>query len=121
MIRIPTGNEKTSRIEIRSVAPDANPYLLLYTILRTGLEGIPIDERKKSKTKILPGTIYEAIESFQKSSFIEKILGKDNKEKYLEFKQAAADRSPKELGTKVKTSEVIYHHEIFNQVLWNNF
>jgi glutamine synthetase len=121
MIRIPTGNEKTSRIEIRSVAPDANPYLLLYTILRTGFEGTPIAEAKKKKTRILPGTIYEAMEAFEKSAFIEKILGKENKEKYLDFKRAAADRSPKDLGTLVKTSEVIYHHEVFNQVLWNNF
>lgn len=121
MIRIPTGNEKTSRIEIRSVAPDANPYLLLYTMLRTGFEGTPIDEKKKKKIRILPGTIYEAMEAFEKSKFIETILGKENKEKYLEFKKAAADRSPKELGTLVKTSEVIYHHEVFNQVLWNNF
>lgn len=121
MIRIPTGNEKTSRIEIRSVAPDANPYLLLYTILRTGLEGSPIDDSKRNRTRILPGTIYEAMDAFEKSKFIETILGKDNKEKYLEFKKAAADRSPKELGTLVKNSEVIYHHEVFNQVLWNNF
>ena len=40
MIRIPTGNEKTARIEIRSVAPDTNPYLALFTILKTGLEKI---------------------------------------------------------------------------------
>ncbi|HSW88876.1 MAG TPA: glutamine synthetase family protein [Candidatus Saccharimonadales bacterium] len=121
MIRIPTGNEKTARIEIRSVAPDANPYLLLYTILRTGFEGTPIDEKKKKKVRILPSTIYEAMEVFEKSKFVAAILGKDNKEKYLEFKKAAAERSPKELGTLVKTSEVIYHHEVFNQVLWNNF
>jgi glutamine synthetase len=39
MIRIPVGNEKTARIEVRSVGPDANPYLVLYTILQTGLNG----------------------------------------------------------------------------------
>jgi len=39
MIRIPVGNEKSARIEVRSVAPDANPYLVLYTLIRTGLEG----------------------------------------------------------------------------------
>ncbi len=30
MIRIPIGNEKSMRVEVRSVAPDANPYLVLY-------------------------------------------------------------------------------------------
>jgi hypothetical protein len=26
---------------------------------------------------------------------------------------------PKELGTRIKNSEVIYHHEVTNQALWN--
>ena len=30
MIRIPIGNEGSARIEVRSVAPDANPYLSIY-------------------------------------------------------------------------------------------
>ncbi len=29
MVRIPLGNERSARIEVRSVAPDANPYLAL--------------------------------------------------------------------------------------------
>jgi glutamine synthetase len=32
-----------------------------------------------------------------------------------------ADRSPKELGTRVKASEVLFHHEVTNQLLWNQF
>jgi glutamine synthetase len=39
MIRIPIGNEKSMRVEVRSVAPDANPYLVLYSIFKSGLEG----------------------------------------------------------------------------------
>ncbi|HEY4978538.1 MAG TPA: glutamine synthetase family protein, partial [Candidatus Acidoferrum sp.] len=39
MIRIPIGNEKSMRVEVRSVAPDANPYLVLYSIFKTGLDG----------------------------------------------------------------------------------
>ena len=39
MVRIPVGNEKTARIEVRSVGADANPYLLLYTLIKTGLQG----------------------------------------------------------------------------------
>jgi glutamine synthetase len=52
---------------------------------------------------------------------MEKILGKDNQDKYADYKQMVADRSPKALGTTIKTSEVIYHHEVTNQVLWYNF
>src|SRR5215510_11739453 len=39
MIRIPIGNEKSMRVEVRSVAPDANPCLVMYTIFKTGIDG----------------------------------------------------------------------------------
>ncbi|HEV7510170.1 MAG TPA: glutamine synthetase family protein, partial [Candidatus Acidoferrum sp.] len=39
MIRIPIGNEKSMRVEVRSVAPDANPYMVMYSIFKTGLDG----------------------------------------------------------------------------------
>src|SRR6478736_5874281 len=39
MIRIPIGNEKSMRVEVRSVAPDANPYLVMYSIFKTGIDG----------------------------------------------------------------------------------
>lgn len=123
MIRIPVGNEKTARIEIRSVAPDANPYLVLYTIIRTGLEGKKLvrDTDKRERMRFLPGNINDAIKLFKSSEFMSKILTDTNKEKYVAYKQAAADRSPKELGTLVKTSEIVYHHGVTNQVLWNTF
>ena len=123
MIRIPTGNEKTSRIEVRSVAPDANPYLWLFTLLKTGLEGEihlkPHD--KRDRMRFLPGTISDAIRTYKSSNFVEKILGTENKDKYLSYKVAAADRSPKELGNLIKKSEIIFHHEVTNQTLWNTF
>lgn len=123
MIRIPTGNEKTARIEVRSVAPDANPYLWFYTLLRTGLEGEKLqkDSDKRDRLRFLPATISDAMRLYKQSSFVEKILGAENKEKYLACKVAAADRSPKELGTIIKQSEIIYHHEVTDQTLWNKF
>lgn len=123
MIRIPVGNEKTARIEVRSVAPDANPYLWLYTLIKTGLEGknLTKDKDKRDRMRFLPGTISDAIKIFKASDFITNILGKTNKEKYVFFKEQAADRSPKELGTRVKNSEVLFHHEVTNQALWNTF
>ncbi len=39
----------------------------------------------------------------------------------IEKKQAAADRCPRSLGTFVKPPEVQYHHEVYNQFLWNMF
>ncbi len=123
MIRIPVGNERSTRIEIRSVAPDANPYLALFTILKTGLEGKKLvkDKDKRDRLRVLPDNINDAIKIFKGSEFVGKILNKINQEKYAEYKQMAADRSPKSLGTFIKSSEIIYHHEVTNQVLWNKF
>lgn len=123
MVRIPVGNERSTRIEVRSVAPDANPYLVLYTILRTGLEGEKLvkDKNKRDRVRFLPDNIYDALAQFKTSKFIGHILGAENKEKFAAHKQAAADRSPKALGTSIKTSEVTYHHDVTNQLLWSNF
>src|ERR1041384_2929861 len=45
MIRIPLGNEKSARIEVRSIAPDANPYMAIFSLLRTGTEGQEREDR----------------------------------------------------------------------------
>src|SRR3984885_1582936 len=37
--RIPIGNERSARIEVRAVGPDANPYMVLYSLFKTGLDG----------------------------------------------------------------------------------
>lgn len=123
MIRIPAGNEKSARAEIRSVAPDANAYLMSYAIIKAALEGQKIQKEKDKRERLryLPGTINDAIKIFKPSEFIDKIIGQSSKEKYLRFKQAVANRSPKELGTIVKNSEIIYHHEVTNQMLWQKF
>jgi glutamine synthetase len=123
MIRIPLHNEKSARIEVRSVGPDANPYLLMYSLIKTGLEGEieKEDKDKRPRARFLPGDINTAINHFRQSDFMEKILGAEMKKKIIDLKQKAADRSPADLGTKVKNSEVIYHHEVYNQWLWNNF
>jgi glutamine synthetase len=71
--------------------------------------------------KKLPGTIYEAIGMYENSTFIREVMGEENRMKYLELKLNAAKRSPEALGTRVKNGEVIYHHEVYNQVIWNNF
>jgi glutamine synthetase len=123
MIRIPVGNERSARIEVRSVGPDANPYMLLYTILKVGMIGkrLTKDENKRERSRYLPDNIYDAIALTKSSKFMADVLGDENKEKFIKFKQAAADRAPKALGTTVKRTEVVYHHEVYNQFLWNNF
>lgn len=125
MVRIPLGNEKSSRIEVRSVGPDANPHLLFYTILQTGFNGPMTEtitsEQRRTRTRFLPSNIYDAVRLFKGSNFITEVLGEENKEKFVDRKLAAADRCPRELGTIVKTSEVLFHHEVTNQYLWSKF
>jgi len=123
MIRIPAGNETSARIEIRSVGPDANPYLALHALLHTALNGAPLTKNgdKRDRMRYLPGNIYDAIRIFRGSDFIKKAMGAASHDKYASHKQAAADRSPKELGGIVKTSEVLFHHEVTNQMLWHKF
>lgn len=122
MVRIPIGNEKSSRIEIRSVAPDANPYLILYSLFRSGLEGETSKiQNLRQAERYLPDNIYTALEDFRKAEWTTKLLGKDVKDRYADLKQASADRCARLLGTYVKPAEVQFHHEVYNQFLWNKF
>jgi glutamine synthetase len=122
MIRIPIGNEKSMRVEVRSVAPDANPYLVLYSIFKTGLDGETAKIRNlRQAERYLPDNIYTALQNFRASEWTTKILGEDVKGRYADLKQAAADRCPRLLGTFVKAPEVQYHHDVYNQFLWNLF
>jgi glutamine synthetase len=124
MVRIPLGNHKTARIEVRSIAPDANPYLALYAILETGLRGPSqeaADPDKRSRTRFLPDNIFDALRIFKASSFMTELLGEEVQTRYAELKQTAAERCPKALGTLIKPGEVQFHHEVTNQFLWGKF
>jgi glutamine synthetase len=122
MIRIPIGNEKSMRVEVRSVSPDANPYMVMYSIFKTGLDGETSKIRNlRQAERYLPDNIYDAIDNFRKAKWTSEILGEDVKGRYADLKQASADRCPRLLGTFVKAQEVQYHHDVYNQFLWNLF
>jgi glutamine synthetase len=122
MIRIPIGNEKSMRVEVRSVSPDASPYMVLYSVFKSGLEGDTSKIKNlRQAERYLPDNIYTALENFRKAEWTTKLLGADVKERYADLKQASADRCPRLLGTFVKTPEVQYHHDVYNQFLWNMF
>jgi len=123
MIRIPIGNERSMRTEVRAVAPDANPYLVMYSIFKTGIEGTTakIKDLRAGKERYLPDNIYTAIENFRNAEWTTKLLGEDVKARYADLKEASADRCPRLLGSVVKASEVQFHHEVYNQYLWNLF
>ncbi len=122
MVRIPLGNERSARLEVRSVGPDANPYMVLLTVFKTGIEGeIAKIPNLRQADRYLPDNIYDALSDFRKSEWTTKLFGQEVKDRYAELKQAAADRCPRLLGTVVKTPEVQYHHAVYNQFLWNKF
>ncbi|MEA2786880.1 MAG: glutamine synthetase [Candidatus Eremiobacteraeota bacterium] len=118
MVRFPIGNERSSRVEVRSVAPDANPYMIMLAVFKTGLEGVA---QTHGADRYLPDNIYDALANFNNSEWTTSLLTAEVKERYADLKQASADRCPRLLGTFVKAQEVQYHHEVYNQYLWNLF
>jgi glutamine synthetase len=122
MVRIPIGNERSMRTEVRAVAPDANPYMVMYSIFKTGLDGETAKIKNlRQAQRYLPDNIYTAIDDFEKAEWTTKLFGADVKGRYAELKRASADRCPRQLGTVVKAPEVQFHHEVYNQFLWNLF
>ncbi len=122
MVRIPIGNEKSMRVEVRSVGPDANPYMVMLAVFKTGLLGETAKIKNlRQAERYLPDNIYDAMENFRSAEWTTKLLGADVKGRYADLKQAAADRCPRLLGTVVKAPEVQFHHDVYNQYLWNQF
>ena len=119
MIRIPLGNARSARVEVRSVAPDANPYLVMNTLIKTGLSGQV--KPNLNSGEILPDNIYDAIQDFASSEFVKDILGADVQARFANLKLRSADRCPRKLGTLVKQSEVQFHHDVTTQYLWSQF
>jgi glutamine synthetase len=78
-------------------------------------------ENLRNSEQRLPDNIYTAIEDFRNSAWITKLMGEDVKGRYADLKEASADRCPRLLGTLVKAQEVQFHHEVYNQFLWNQF
>ena len=125
MVRVPLANKNSARIEVRTVSPCSNPYMLMYSLFKTMLDGSNsesiTDESRKTRTKFLPSNIHDAIRHFKSSSYLKEMLHESVHGKYAELKQESMDRCPKELGTIVKTEEILFHHDVCNQYLWSNF
>ncbi|RIK41444.1 MAG: glutamine synthetase [Chloroflexi bacterium] len=120
MVRIPIGNRRSARVEVRSIGPDANPYMAIYALMRTGMEG-PLVEGMRGGGRILPDNIYDAIRHFRESDYTSALLGTEVRDRFADLKQASADRCPRLLGSFIKPAEIQFHHEVTNQYLWNKF
>jgi len=102
LIRIPASRGLSTRVEIRSVDPAANPYLALAVILESGLEGIrqgltpPAavnrniyvmneEERKANGIDNLPASLDAALVALSNDEVVRNALGNHI---YLNFKEA---------------------------------
>jgi glutamine synthetase len=95
MVRVPLykpGKENATRVELRNPDPACNPYLAFAAMLAAGLDGIEkglelppeasnnifeMTEADRAAAGIdsLPGDLYQAIQEFEKSSFVREALG----------------------------------------------
>jgi glutamine synthetase len=108
LIRIPASRGISTRVEVRSVDPAANPYLAMSVLLAAGLDGIknnleapkPIDrniyvmdkkEREEAGIIDLPATLYAALEELKKNEIIIKSLGGHIFEHFVEAKEIEWD------------------------------
>src|ERR1700693_3849636 len=78
--RLPIGNERRMRTDVRAITPDTNPYLVMYSIFKTGLDGETAKIKNlRSAERYLPDNIYTALDNFEKADWTTKLFGADVK------------------------------------------
>ncbi|MGJ9381501.1 type I glutamate--ammonia ligase [Salipaludibacillus sp. CF4.18] len=108
LVRIPSSRGLSTRIEVRSPDPAANPYLAMAAMLAAGLDGIrnnltpppetnrniyamDYEERKAEGIQALPANLGEATEALRKNEIITKSLGSHALEHFIELKEIEWD------------------------------
>ncbi len=108
LIRIPASRGVSTRVEVRSVDPAANPYLAMAVLLKAGLDGIknkmtppaPVDrniyvmnkqERVEEGIKDLPATLAAALDELKKNEVMVSALGDHIFEHFIEAKEIEWD------------------------------
>ena len=103
LIRIPASRGMSTRVEVRSVDPSANPYLAMAVQLAAGLDGIKnqltppkaVDQniyvmskkdREDNNIVDLPSTLAQAIKNFQGDEIMTQALGPHLCEHFIEAK-----------------------------------
>ena len=104
LIRIPESRGMSTRVELRSVDPAANPYLALATLLAAGLDGVknkleapaPInrniyqmsaEDRYENGILDLPTSLHEALGEFSKDQLLVEALGDHISNNFIESKE----------------------------------
>lgn len=104
LIRVPESRGLSTRLELRSVDPAANPYLVMSVLLAAGLNGIENkltppaavdrniyvmseEERKKAEIHDLPSTIHNAIKVLREDDVMIEALGTHIFNNFVEAKK----------------------------------
>ena len=104
MVRVPASRGNSTRLELRSVDPTANPYLAFAVILAAGLDGVAgemepnhaVDrniylmdeaERKKAGIADLPDTLLAAVNDLDTDSVIKEALGSHMARTFVDAKR----------------------------------
>ncbi|MBM7713526.1 glutamine synthetase [Bacillus thermophilus] len=108
LIRIPASRGLSTRVEVRSVDPAANPYLAMAVLLAAGLDGVknnitapePVDkniyvmtkeQRKEYGIVDLPATLAQALELLKTDEVVTNALGSHLLEHFVEAKEIEWD------------------------------
>lgn len=104
LIRVPQARGLSTRLELRSVDPSANPYLAIGSILVAGLDGLkneleapePVDrniygmtlaERHEAHIADLPSTLHNALKTLEKDEVIKASLGPHLYQSFMDSKR----------------------------------
>ncbi|MDR4886404.1 type I glutamate--ammonia ligase [Fredinandcohnia sp. QZ13] len=108
LVRIPASRGLSTRVEVRSVDPAANPYMAMAVLLAAGLDGIknkltppaPVDrniyvmnkeERNEAGIVDLPSTLAIALEKLKEDEVLINALGEHLFEHFIEAKEIEWD------------------------------
>ncbi|KAB2460701.1 type I glutamate--ammonia ligase [Bacillus sp. CH126_4D] len=108
LVRIPASRGISTRVEVRSVDPAANPYLVMATLLAAGLDGIKNkltppaavdrniyvmtkEEREEAGIVDLPATLAQALITLQTNEVVCGALGDHLLEHFIEAKEIEWD------------------------------
>ncbi|MDU2105004.1 MAG: type I glutamate--ammonia ligase [Enterococcus faecalis] len=83
LIRVPESRGLSTRLELRSVDPSANPYLTMAVLLQAGLDGI----RNELTPPPLPSTLHNAIKELRKDQVMIDALGRHIFANFVEAKR----------------------------------
>lgn len=104
LVRVPSSRGLSTRLELRSVDPTANPYLAMAVLLEAGLDGIKNnitppaavdrniyvmteEERREADITDLPSTLHNAIKALREDDTMKEALGSHIYNNFIEAKK----------------------------------